>query len=79
MGLLWMARTLLTYYILFSGWNVMIIDADAIVFRDPFLLLDEFDVDIIMGVGIYPPNIKDKWGFTGAGTTIYKYAPITSN
>ena len=58
----------------------MIIDADAIVFRDPFLLLDEFDVDIIFGVGIYPHNISHKWGFSGcAGTAIYKYAPNTSD
>ena len=75
-----MARSLLTHYILLKGWNVMIIDSDAIVFRDPFLLLEEFDVDIIIGVGRFPHPIRDMWGFTGcAGTAIYKYAPNTSN
>ena len=73
-----MARTLLTHYILLKGWNVMIIDADAIVLKDPFHWFEDFDYDIVLGSGNAPGDIYEKWGFTGcAGTAIYRSSPKT--
>ena len=81
-GRLWMSRLLVLHYLLLLGYNVMLLDSDAVVIRNPqsvFHALAESH-DVVLGKGKFPYSLNSKWGFTGCfGTSFFKSSAGTSN
>ena len=62
---IWITRLVVYRLINYFGHDVMAIDSDAIVLRNPLELLELYkSSDIIGSAGIYPEGLGHAWGFT---------------
>ena len=75
---IWIKRCTIARLLNHYGYNIVIIDLDAIVLKDIVSLMKDTSSDIIGSQGIYPFVLRRKWGFTLCmGVVMFMSTPRT--
>lgn len=76
LGLVWVYRYLLIRALLKAKLSVLQLDADAIVLRDPFPILDAVPGDVVAQRGTFPFKLGKTWGAALVfGLILYRPTP----
>ena len=76
----WIIRSAILRLLIHWGFNVAMIDIDALLLKDPFPLFEQYSSDIVATQGSYPFHLKKEWGVTMCmGTVLMRSTPGTGN
>jgi len=63
-GRLWLTRQSILLHLLQHGIDILWMDADVVFLKNPEIYFDSMKYDVEFGLGSFPNDVYQKWGFT---------------